>query len=134
MILDGGLDQHRIDVDADHVVPEAGQLSGDATGATARIKDARPTAIHRVKQARLSSQVATGCCHRTEALDVPGRVGWVRRHLLHPRALFRHVCIVPSEPVAGLGPPSLRELDTGSSDERVRCRTAFPTASLGWWR
>ena len=31
MILDGGLDQHRIDVDADHVVPEAVQLSGDAT-------------------------------------------------------------------------------------------------------
>jgi hypothetical protein len=28
-------------------------------------------------------------------------VGWVRRYLLHPRALFRHVCIVPS------GTPSL---------------------------
>lgn len=97
MILDGGLDQYRINVDADHVVPTAGQFSADATRATARIEDARPTPNHRVKQACLSSQVATGCRHRTETLDVPGRVVWVRRHLPHPRARFHHVCIVPSE-------------------------------------
>jgi hypothetical protein len=72
VILNRGLDQHRIDVDADHIVPETGQFSRDATRATARIEDARPTPNHRVKQARLSSQVATGCRHRTEALDVPG--------------------------------------------------------------
>jgi hypothetical protein len=109
VILNRGLDQHRIDVDADHIVPETGQFSRDATRATARIEDARPTPNHRVKQTRLSSQVATGCRHRTEALDVPGRVGWVRRHLLHPPALFRHVCIVPpGTPSLVLGLPSLR--------------------------
>ena len=55
MIRDGGLDEDRIDIDADHVVPEAGQFSGDATRATARIKDARPTPDHRVKKTCLTS-------------------------------------------------------------------------------
>ena len=55
MILDGGLDEDRIDIDADHVVPEAGQFSTDATRATARIKDARPTPDHRVKKTCLTS-------------------------------------------------------------------------------
>src|SRR6478735_5871598 len=50
MILYGGLNEDRIDIDADHVVPEAGQFSGDATRATARIKDARPTPDHRVNK------------------------------------------------------------------------------------
>jgi hypothetical protein len=125
MIFNRGLDQHRIDVDAHHFVSEASQFSANAAGATARIKDARPTANHRVKQARLSSQVTTGCCHRTKTLDVPGRVVWVRRHLLHPPALFHHVCIVSP------GTPSLVWDLLHSAASFVAHRA--PSGCVGWW-
>ena len=96
MILDRGLDQYRIDVDADHVMPESGQFGSHAPRAAARVEDAGPTRHHRVDHTGLASQVTTGRCHRMQALDVPRRVVRVRRNLPHPRALFHHVCIVPS--------------------------------------
>lgn len=42
MALGGRLDEHRVNVNTDHVVPEPGQHSVHATQAATRIEDARP--------------------------------------------------------------------------------------------
>jgi tRNA (cytidine/uridine-2'-O-)-methyltransferase len=94
MIQLGGLDQRRVDVDADHPVPSLGQHPAQPAWAAAGIEDVRFPRRHRVDESSLACKVLPGARHGPEALDVPVRMSGVGSNLLHPDAPLDHVSII----------------------------------------
>ena len=88
VVLLGGLDQHGVDIDADHPVADRVQRRADPTGPTPGVQDVGTPADHGVDQPRLAVQVVTRRCHGTEPFDVPGGVVRVLTGQRGPAALL----------------------------------------------
>ena len=106
VVLLGGGDQGRVDVDADHPVAGGSEVAAHPARAAARVEDVRAAWCHRVHQAGLPRQILTGAGHRPEALDVPVRVVGISRDLLHPDACLGHPTIIPAAALPSPGPGS----------------------------
>src|SRR5690606_13275750 len=90
VVLLGGCDQRRVEVDADDDVPGPVQVAAGAPRAAAGVEDARPPGRHGVDESGLSVEVRPLCHHLPEALDVPLGVARALGDLLEP-AVLRHL-------------------------------------------
>jgi hypothetical protein len=59
MVFFGGLDEDRVDVDADDVVSDLGEVPAHASRTTPGVEDAGPARRHRVDEPSLADQVVT---------------------------------------------------------------------------
>ena len=89
MIVLGGGDQHRVEIDAHHLVAELRQPTADAARATTGVEDPCPPGDHGVDESGLAVQIDTVGGHRAEAFDVPARVVRVLLDLLDPAVADR---------------------------------------------
>ena len=81
-----GVDQHRIQVDADDGVATLVQVAGVATRTTSGVQDGRTPRGQGIDQACFADQVGAGCGHVAEPLHVPGRMVGVGGGRVRPLA------------------------------------------------
>src|SRR5262245_37064988 len=84
MVLLGCLDQHRVDVDSDHMMTGRREMAAQPAGAATGIEYAGAAGCHRVHETSLTGQILSGACHGTEAFDIPVRMSRIGFDLLHP--------------------------------------------------
>lgn len=63
MVSFGGLDEHRVDVDADNLMAHRRQIPAQPAGATSGVKDPRSARHHGVDEAGFADQILTSACH-----------------------------------------------------------------------
>ena len=68
----GGADEDRVDVDADDVVADTGEVAADASGPASCVEDSGLAGDHGVDEACLAVEVVAVGGHGAKPFDVPG--------------------------------------------------------------
>ena len=97
MVEFGGGDQDGIEVDADHLVAELGEMSADAAGAAASVEYPCVPTDQCVDQPSLTVQVGAFGGHPAKPLDVPLGMSRTLLQLLDP-PVARHAASVAHTP------------------------------------
>jgi len=118
MVLFGGLDERRVDVDPHHSVSGRGEVAAHPAGAAAGVENVGAARCHRVDEAGLPGQVVAGPGHLPEAFDVPLRMPGIGGDLLHPDTRLDH-----GGSIADAAPDSTVGVQSSVPVESLRARS-----------
>ena len=90
-------DQRRIEIDADHLMPERRETSANSAGATSSVEDSRAARNHRIHKPSLAVEVLALGRHLLEPVDVPSGMPRVLLDHLQPN-VCAHGATVPDGP------------------------------------
>ena len=77
VIVLGGGDEDRVDVDAHDVVPSASEVAAHSSGSAPCVEDSGSAGDHGIDETCFAVEIVAGGSHRAEPFDVPGGVLWI---------------------------------------------------------